>query len=340
MISLKNWVTFISIFSASAGIAAVALGQEDYSVKPQLFEAEDGAPSDAGLAFASSDSTSPDCDGCGSMGCCPRCCCPTWTATADFIVLDRTTGKPQTIVPGRLPGDDVLNSSDFAFGFWSGPRVSLIRSGCRGYDLELLYFGIDGWSSTRIVPVSETLYDSPLQFDWSSKLYNAEFNVRWNPLCRLTMLAGFRWAQLRENFTGGFLYDSTFDPTYNIKTENNLYGFQIGADATLYQVGCFSVEGLMKAGVYGNHAEQTTSYYSQEQTVLFASSTDRAAFIGEIGLQGRYQVTDCLTLRAGYMAMWLDGVALAPAQLQDVLSVDTRDTVFYHGATAGLEYRF
>ena len=61
-------------------------------------------------------------------------------------------------------------------------------------------------------------------------------------------------------------------------------------------------------------------------------------------------------LKLGYEAMWLQGVALAPGQISDTycyydaddrrntyiqaLGVNSGSGVFYHGATAGLEYSF
>jgi hypothetical protein len=67
-----------------------------------------------------------------------------------------------------------------------------------------------------------------------------------------------------------------------------------------------------------------------------------------------YQVTKGLLLKAGYEAIWLQGVALAPAQIRETLShgtpftdvyvqalgLDSSSGVFYHGATVGSEYAF
>jgi len=202
-----------------------------------------------------------------------------------------------------------------------------------------LYFGIDGWSDTRFIPQSLNPA-SPLLFDWSSRLYNAELNVRWNPCCQVTMMAGFRWAELREDFIGGRVLDSGFLPVGDIKTNNNLYGFQVGADARLWERGCFSINGLGKVGIYGNHAEQTSDLHIGQFIGTGSASINHAAFIGELGLQARYQVTQRLALRAGYELLWLDGVAIAPVQFGNPVGIDSNATVFYHGATAGLEYSF
>ena len=41
-----------------------------------------------------------------------------------------------------------------------------------------------------------------MAWDYASRLYNAELNVRWNPCARITMLAGFRWVNLSEDLQG------------------------------------------------------------------------------------------------------------------------------------------
>ena len=72
--------------------------------------------------------------------------------------------------------------------------------------------------------------------------------------------------------------------------------------------------------------------------------------LAKLGLQCQYQVTNRLMLKAGYEAIWLQGVALAPGQIQETdmttpttgqaLGVNCNSGVFYHGATVGLEYSF
>jgi hypothetical protein len=98
------------------------------------------------------------------------------------------------------------------------------------------------------------------------------------------MLAGFRWLELRENLNYGRLYEGVTPPIFysdwDTNTKNNLYGFQIGADGVILDRGCFSLDGLVKAGIFGNHAEQSTIAGSGP----FLASTNHAAFLGEVGL--------------------------------------------------------
>ena len=123
-------------------------------------------------------------------------------------------------------------------------------------------------------------------------------------------------------------------------------------DWKLLNCGRFSIDGLVKAGIFDNNADETTEVSIYRTVYGESASTNHAAFLGEIGLQCKYQVTDRLLLKAGYEALWLQGVALAPGQIPQTLShvtpvtdvyvqalgIDSGSGVFYHGATAGLEY--
>jgi hypothetical protein len=143
-------------------------------------------------------------------------------------------------------------------------------------------------------------------------------------------------------------------PFWNTATTNNLYGFQIGAEGKLLERGRFSIIVPVKAGVYDNNAQQaTTVSVIFKQLAAGSASTNHAAFVGQTGLQCKYQLTNDLLLRAGYEAIWLEGVALAPGQVQETytttnnlnnsvqaLGVNCNSGAFYHGTTVGLEYSF
>ncbi len=283
------------------------------------------------------------------------------------------------------PGAEALTGNDFQQGFNAGPRLGLIRHGDSGYDLELTYFQIDGFNSNRTVLPNDssdclvmrapgrwlftmtpggwngwiqTNQDSTqaMAWDYASQLYNAEANVRWNPYRRLTMLAGFRWMDLNESLVGALSPPtvSTEPPFWTTKTRNNLFGFQIGADGKLFERGRFSIGGLIKAGIFDNDAKQMTAVSVIHKSVYSASdSTDHTAFVGETGLRCEYQINDRLTLKAGYEVIWIEGVALAPEQVQQTytttrwvdssvqaLGINCNSGVFYHGAAVGLEYSF
>lgn len=333
---------------------------------------------------------------------------PRWAISADAIVLNRVGSTSRTLVervPGSVsfanvpttPGTPALNSTDLDQGFSPGVRLGVTYHADSTYSLELSFFRVGGWDSTRSAgpdnPLNWLVMRAPGSFyqtqdfsyqsmtwEYTSDLYNAELNMRYKLSSRITMLAGFRWLQLNENLQGtipppdrilplwklnpdnnlfnvarieklpGIPATGAFPPFWDASTTNNLYGLQIGAAGKFFERGRFSIDGLIKAGGYWNHAEQSTGVSLEKTVYPSGASTDQAAFVGEAGLQCRYQITKELALRFGYMALWLEGVALAPGQIQETyttapstvsaLGVNSCSDVLFHGATAGLEYSF
>ena len=199
--------------------------------------------------------------------------------------------------------------------------------------------------------------DQSMDWDYSSRLYNAEVNMRWNPWRRVTVLAGFRWVNLSEELEGILLPPTQhgIGSFWDTQTKNNLYGFQIGMDAKLLERNRFSIDTVLKAGLFDNHVDETTSVRMDRIQYAESAVTDGLAFLGQLGVQCKYQVTSRLLLKAGYEAIWLQGVALAPGQIAETycqggldpwanyvqaLGVNCSSSVFYHGANAGLEYSF
>jgi hypothetical protein len=311
-------------------------------------------------------------------------CCPRWTVSAEFVTLERVGTFPSTLVsmvhiPPTL-STEVLNATDLHQGFAGGPRLGLIHHGDGDGDLEVSYFQIDGWDSYRSIGPTPNdwlvmtapggfvqtqdspprLNDQMMAWAYSSRLCNAELNVRWEPWRRVTVLAGFRWAQLREELQGILAPPGTdgAGTFWDTQTRNNLYGVQIGADGKLLERGRFSIDSVLKAGLFDNHVEETTTVRMARIQYGESASTDHAAFLGEIGLQCKYRLTQRLLLKAGYEAIWLEGVALAPGQISETychaptspilpqdgyvqaMGVNSSSGVYYHGATAGLEYSF
>jgi len=70
------------------------------------------------------------------------------------------------------------------------------------------------------------------------------------------------------------------------------------------------------------------------------------AFVGELNLTGIYRLNEIWNLRAGYNAMWISGVALAPNQLDFSgelpagNQLSSNGGVFLHGVSCGIEARW
>ena len=216
-----------------------------------------------------------------------------------------------------------------------------------------------------------------MTWNYSTELYSAEINAQKKVSNRITVLVGFRWLQLHENLQGTIpppdIYAPTwkygnptlsgavplspfplapsYPPFWNTSTTNNLYGLQIGADGKLFERGRFSIDGLIKVGGYWNHVTDSTGVSIEKVVYNANASTDHPAFVSEAGLQCKYQITSRITLKIGYEVLWLEGVALAPGQIQDThttyapigataLGVNSNSHVLFHGGTAGLEISF
>jgi hypothetical protein len=372
--SRRSFATVAGAIVALSVIASFAQGQN--SPTPDRSATDDRGYSSPLCSEAAADQ--PPCPDCDAIFGRP-CRSARWTASADLIALERVGSFHQTLVetvPGTVPFNDLsktpgterLNATDLRQDFSAGPRFGLTGHGDDGYDWELSYFQIDGWDAYRGVGPTpddwlvmrapggflQTQDDKETQmmvWDYASRLYNAECNLRWTHCARITLLAGFRWVSLREELQGT-LPPQRSVPFWDTTTRNDLYGFQVGADGKLLERGRFSIDGVAKAGVFDNEARETTGVSIYRTVYWESASTSHAAFLGELALQCKYRVTPRLSLKLAYDVMWLEGVAAAPGQIPETLShvtppvsvqaigVDSHCGVFYHGATAGLEYAF
>ena len=219
-----------------------------------------------------------------------------------------------------------------------------------------------------------------MTWDYSTKLYNAELNMHKKFSNAITMVAGFRWLQLHENLQGtipprdriqptwkfypkaNLAYVAWFEkqpgttapeypPFWNTSTTNNLYGLQIGMVGKLFRCSHFFLNGLIKVGGYWNHASESTGVSIAKVLYDSGASTNHLAFVGEIGLQCKYQVTNMIALKLGYEALWVTGISLAPGQIHETysnsaptsvnaLGVSSNSNVLFQGGSAGLELSF
>jgi hypothetical protein len=288
-----------------------------------------------------------DRDGCG----------PQWSFTAEAVALQRSTTRNQNVFE-TINRTSLMNSQTMDFPLAYGAQIGAIRHGVCGWDLEFAYMQLDGFESleSAVGPAwmvtdstgAFALVNSP-SARYGSALYSGELNARrqWNEW--LTLLAGFRMVELDEEFlSGGTGFTGAEIIRLNANTFNHLYGFQIGADAEVYNMGGpLLINAICKAGAYQNYASQNMSRVDTGVSSLSLGATkERVAFMGEFGVVATYALTKHLAFRASAEAAWLEGVALAPEQIGAnnfgtlASGIDTAGGVFYYGGGVGLEYRF
>jgi len=268
-----------------------------------------------------------------------------WRVTADVLVLSRTDAEPQLLFQDLIGTDD-FDVTDLGFGVNAGWRMSAIRQTGSTWDHEVNYTYLPFEETNTVVGVPfnfNTMFAGFVGFGdiqmfdtrYYSQTHSFELNARRELDCYpITVIAGFRYADLYENAklradAGGGLVDML-----DTSVENHLYGGQLGLEAVLLSRDCWDIDVYGKAGVFAARSSQSTTAIEPfgigSQTDF--GKTNGTALIAEFGVNGRVQLTDCLSLRAGFMMMWLEGVALAPDQWNDLdFSIPTTGVIDNNG---------
>lgn len=317
-----------------------------------------------------------------AYGSCGTCACPSVYGGAEYLYLNRAGGPANVplLVDGGT-GDTLLSTNQLDFDHLSGARawfgmrcgnwggvefgyMSFFDAGAGAVRTSADYPGVDLSLPGDLGPGSNVFFGLDLlDVNYTSDLDSYEINfvsccyrgcdsgcsksyfdtVEW--------MAGFRYLSLDENLN---LYAERDEVggieqgNYEIGATNDLYGAQIGL-RTRSNFGRFSIEGLAKAGLFANYAEQrqyVIDYPAFELRPPVGASDTQVAFVGELGLTGIYRFSDHWGLRAGYSLIWLEGLALAPDQLDFSLDPAAGSTInqdgglLLHGFHVGIEARW
>ena len=292
-------------------------------------------------------------------GCVDSACCPdrSFYVQADALILQRVPLRIEQPVVLDTAGATLLTTRDAGLPMQAGPRLTLGFSSddCRAW--EGVYFGTHSWHGTASVDLANDLwipgdlalatfdfrFADQMRIDYSAQLHNVEIN-RWWHGGAYSWLAGFRYVNLDENFNILARDANTGGSDYRIDAENNLFGGQLGGRLD----GCrgrFAWDLTGKAGLFGNAGRQHTFVGDFNNTFVLrdvaANSTD-LALVAEITLNAEWRLCDTWSVRAGYNLMWVEGVVLAPNQLDFTdtplsgSAIDNDGGIFLHGAHVGL----
>jgi hypothetical protein len=192
---------------------------------------------------------------------------------------------------------------------------------------------------------------------------NGEWTRECNPGLLPSFLAGVRMISIDEDFKfeaqrtpfsnnlsigGAPIALPAADGRYAIETSNRLFGVQVGAD--LVEQRCnWSFGVRSKIGGYYNFAEQSSVVRINDTAGGFTTQTrderasdEQLTLAVELGLVGSYQLRPNVAIRGGYDFMWLQGLALAPEQLDfnaaPIPNVRTGSHHLYDGMSLGIEW--
>jgi hypothetical protein len=181
--------------------------------------------------------------------------------------------------------------------------------------------------------------------DYSARLHNVEFNVvrdreTWSTI------AGLRYLRLAEELTLTANDSDSGTSNYSTQSQSDLIGGQLGLRTERFS-DRWSWQLTLKAGLYGSFPRKTLWLDTNNTFILRNASAQSGsvAFIGDIEILARYQLSDVWALRGGYCAVVVAGVANAPDQLDfDNLATSgqqvARGSLLLHGASIGIEARW
>ena len=321
------------------------------------------------------------CDACDAAPCCGSHRERWWSkwrscnvyGSVDALFWHRTNDSfKQPFVVNANNGEQIYSTSDLDFQYEPGIRatIGLGHAGiCCLPAFEITYLGIYDWDE-RVGATGDNLLSlagdlgsvvngftlaEGIGTEYGSKLNSLETNyfgcILETCCCdcyrRLEWLAGFRYLSLDEDLTTLGYNENVANAVYRIDTNNDLYGGQLGSRYRAFK-GCWGFEAVGKAGIYGNDSDQQQFIVDElgvNDVVLRSASASGGytTFVGELGLSGIAKLTRRCSLRCGYNVMWIEGVALAPNQL-DFTDTNTsgtalrrNDGTFIHGFNFGLE---
>jgi hypothetical protein len=299
--------------------------------------------------------------------------CPCTYGVVEALILQRNiAGGSTPLVLDAANGTTLLTMNDLRFPVAGGLRAYFGHRFRDSWAWELGYFGL--YNATTSAGVAGNL-SLPSDFaglnvffgadnvavNYATNINGAEFNLVncccANDFCGCTSvwnsvewLSGFRYLRIGDTMAidaaradvGGI--ERGF---YDMQAVNNLYGGQVGARLRRCW-GLWSLEGTAKAGLFYNDATQSQTVVDFPNFLVrqTTSSSQNLAFLGELNCTLVRQITNYWYLRGGYNLIWIDGIALAPNQLDFSLTntsgttTNTGGTMFLHGANLGLEARW
>lgn len=296
----------------------------------------------------------------GACGDCCNPCWPRWYVQAEAMFLWRNNDtRVQPVIISSATSATVFDTRSADFDTGIGPRalIGLRTSDCTAWECQ--YFSaldMSGSSSVSSPGQLNAAGSFPQLLGWdaidganvrySSELHNVEINHvhTWG---ELSLLGGFRFVRLSEDYDLG-VTQSLGSDAYNVHTENNMYGAQLGGRWRECR-GKFFWDFTGKAGIFGNDANQSqylTSAGGAQLQRNFTSFDSSVAFVGDLNLSIGFRMNQVWAVRCGYNVLWIDQVALAANQLDFAINsgagrtITSNGDVILHGINVGLEGRW
>ncbi len=279
-----------------------------------------------------------------------------YDARDDITLLRKGTGVN---APARLETADLLKQFDPGGKFTIGRTLNCC------YRLEGTYLGSYVWNNTKSVTdtgmssildgfVTEVPTSLTGTETLTTYLQSGELNLRgWLDMppgpFDVSFLVGARYVKMNENFafnTSTVAVPPAVEFNADTSTKNSMGGPQIGIDFQWMVNRSFYWDFDAKGALLMGTSSQSTTYIAaaggplSSITTPVSASGSRTAFLVDLALTGNYQMTRNLTIRGGYQALFLDGIALGkdnwlPPPRGNVNQLNSGGAI-YHGPTLGV----
>lgn len=287
------------------------------------------------------------------------------TVQAEALMLQRLNFLHDQPVVQRVEGlqtSNLIGTGNARFeDLGYGPKLLLGYMDSCDTGIEAVYFGTQSWRSVHDAAGANNLrvpgalglasidyLDADrMETNYVSGVHNVEVN-RVLIMDDWTLLGGFRWMNVNEHYNIHSVDLDSGASDYHVHATNNLMGGQLGirVEKPLWVV---DWEFEAKAGLFGNAAAQQTRIGDFNNTVVrrdAGANGGNFAFIGELDWYLSCDLAANWSIRGGYNLMFVQGLALAPDQLDftnnaaSSRNIDPTGGIFLHGVSAGLEHRW
>ena len=279
---------------------------------------------------------------------------PMWIISGEAIFLRRRNTHEIPLIASS--GSAPLTTDDLRSDFAPGIRL---RSEGRPFErlgVELAFSTMDDWSATASrdgevilglpgvsLPSVSGRHTLLYESTWDSVGVCIKFyQRRW-----LAWTVGASWMQFEDLLNGSRSTGGPPESIYRVATSNNLLGFETGTELRWSpRAGRFWIDGEVKAAIYqvdGDAELFISSSLTSAVDTLDDIPSQGSLKQSDVAFSGRcrfgfgYRILENWTCHFGYEVFWVDGIALAPAQLEinnnatgfDRLELD--GTIFVHG---------
>ncbi len=297
-----------------------------------------------------------------------------WDLLTDFVYMERYHVKDQTLAVTSPRNTNskraVLNVKDLATGFGFEPglqsTLSYIQDARSSYEAGFVY--VWDWENTKTrtsntsslsFPFKDSSFTrnffevSEIQAYYKSQFYTVDLNYAKafsesrDSYLAFSGIGGLRFASLKETFSLTASESGKF-AEFDIKTDNDLIGLQLGFIFQINAVKAFHWDLGGKAGVGVNRISADSFLGDQNNTVQlrnFSKMDWQSNIFAEASAGFGYRALSCLDIHAGYEMLYFCGLALAPDQIDKssrtkTFHVDHDGYVIVHGVFLGFLFSF